>query len=76
MCIRDSIRITAKGELYPCLGQNDAIALLPLLRANPSDDAPVRQAIIDSMGIKPLAHDFTAQMNSPQVVRFMSVTGG
>lgn len=70
------VRITAKGELYPCLGQNDAIALLPLLRANPTDDAPVRQAIVDSMGIKPLAHDFTAQMDAPQVIRFMSVTGG
>lgn len=69
------VRITAKGELYPCLGQNDAIALLPLLRSH-ADDEPVRQAIIDSMGIKPLGHDFTAQLNAPQVVRFMSVTGG
>lgn len=70
------VRITAKGELYPCLGQNDAIALLPLLRAHPEDNAPLHQAIVDSMGIKPLGHDFAAQMSAPQVVRFMSVTGG
>lgn len=70
------VRITAKGDLHPCLGQNDAIALLPLLRAHPDDDAPIRQAIIDSMGMKPLGHDFTAQMETPQVVRFMSMTGG
>lgn len=70
------VRITAKGELYPCLGQNDAIALLPGLRADPEDDTLIRQSIIDSMGIKPLGHDFVSQMESPQVIRFMSVTGG
>lgn len=70
------VRITAQGELYPCLGNNDAIALLPLLRANPTDDAPLRQAIMHTMGIKAKGHDFTEQMNAPQVVRFMSMTGG
>lgn len=69
------VRITAKGELYPCLGQNDASQLLPLLRAG-NDDAALRQAIIDSMGIKPYGHDFNQQMDAPQVIRFMSMTGG
>jgi cyclic pyranopterin phosphate synthase len=69
------VRITAKGELYPCLGQNDASNLLPVLRAS-TDSAGLRQAIVDSMGIKPFGHDFTQQMDSPQVVRFMSMTGG
>jgi len=31
---------------------------------------------MDSMGIKPYGHDFTHQMEHPQVVRFMSMTGG
>jgi len=70
------VRITAKGELYPCLGQNDALHLMPILREFPGQDAPLRQAIMDSMGIKPWGHDFTQQMDSPQVVRFMSMTGG
>ena len=70
------VRITAKGELYPCLGQNDAMHLLPILREHPGEDAPLRQAIMDSMGIKPYGHDFTQQMDAPQVVRFMSMTGG
>ncbi len=70
------VRITARGELYPCLGQNDAVHLLPILREFPGDTARLRQAIMDSMGIKPYGHDFTAQMDAPQVVRFMSMTGG
>jgi len=70
------VRITAKGELYPCLGQNDAVHLMPILRAHPGEDAPLRQVIMDSMGIKPYGHDFTQQMDAPQVVRFMSMTGG
>ncbi len=69
------VRITAKGELYPCLGQNDAINLMQVLRSG-ADDAALRQSIMDSMGIKPFGHDFTAQMDAPQVVRFMSMTGG
>jgi cyclic pyranopterin phosphate synthase len=69
------VRITAKGELYPCLGQNDAMNLMPVLRSDNSEEA-LRLAIIDSMGIKPLGHDFTHQMDTPQVVRFMSMTGG
>lgn len=69
------VRITAKGELYPCLGQNDALNLLQILRTDCSEEG-LRQAIIDSMGIKPYGHDFSQQMDSPQVVRFMSMTGG
>ncbi|MCL2346107.1 MAG: hypothetical protein FWC58_09690, partial [Desulfobulbus sp.] len=69
------VRITARGELYPCLGQNDAVNLMTILRAG-ADDETLRQAIVGSMGIKPLSHDFTQQMEAPQVVRFMSMTGG
>jgi len=74
--ICNRVRITAQGELYPCLGNNDAISLLPLLRKHPDDDAPLLAAIMHTMGIKAKGHDFTEQMNSPQVVRFMSMTGG
>jgi cyclic pyranopterin phosphate synthase len=70
------VRLTATGELYPCLGHNDATALLPLLRRHPGDDGPVRQAIVDTLGMKALGHDFSRQLEAPQVVRFMSVTGG
>jgi len=70
------VRITARGDLYPCLGNNDAVRLLPLLRAHPTDDGPLRAAIVGGMGIKAQGHAFSSRMDAPQVVRFMSMTGG
>lgn len=70
------VRITCKGELFLCLGQEDVVDLMPLLREHPQDDAPLRQAIIDAMAIKPKGHDFDLRRAQPAVVRFMSVTGG
>lgn len=70
------VRITCQGELYLCLGQEDKVELMPLLRAHPDDDGPLIQAIVDSMSIKPKGHDFDLQRAAPAVVRFMSHTGG
>ncbi len=70
------VRITCKGELYLCLGQEDKVELMPLLRKYPNDDAPLITAIIDSMTIKPKGHDFDLRRAEPAVVRFMSHTGG
>jgi GTP 3',8-cyclase len=70
------VRITCKGELYLCLGQEDKIDLMPLLRQNPSDDAPIIEAILNSMKIKPKGHDFDLRRAEPAVIRFMSHTGG
>lgn len=70
------VRITCKGELFLCLGQEDKIELMPLLRKYPEDDAPIIQAIIDSMAIKPKGHDFDLRRAQPAVIRFMSHTGG
>ena len=70
------VRITCKGELYLCLGQDDKVDLMPILREHPNDDAPLIQAILDSMHIKPKGHDFDLQRAQPAVVRFMSMTGG
>lgn len=70
------VRITCKGELYLCLGQEDKVDLMPLLRDHPNDDAPLIQAILNSMKIKPKGHDFDLRRAEPAVVRFMSHTGG
>jgi GTP 3',8-cyclase len=70
------VRITCKGELYLCLGQEDKVDLMPLLRENANDDSPIVQAILNSMKIKPKGHDFDLRRAVPAVVRFMSHTGG
>ena len=70
------VRITCKGELYLCLGQEDKIDMMPLLRAHPNDDAPLIETIIGSMQIKPKGHDFDLRRAEPAVIRFMSHTGG
>ncbi|MBC7756854.1 MAG: GTP 3',8-cyclase MoaA [Bdellovibrio sp.] len=70
------VRITCKGELYLCLGQEDKVDLMPLLREHPNDDVPLIAAIIGSMSIKPKGHDFDLRRATPAVVRFMSHTGG
>ena len=70
------VRITCKGELFLCLGQEDKVDLMQLLREYPNDDAPLIAAIIGSMAIKPKGHDFDLRRAEPAVVRFMSHTGG
>jgi cyclic pyranopterin phosphate synthase len=70
------VRITCKGELYLCLGQEDKVDLMPLLREYPNHDQPLIEAILGSMAIKPKGHDFDLRRTEPAVIRFMSHTGG
>ncbi|MCB5186180.1 GTP 3',8-cyclase MoaA [Methylobacillus gramineus] len=70
------VRITCKGELFLCLGQEDKVDLMPLLRDHPNDDQPLINAILGAMQIKPKGHDFDLRRNAPAVIRFMSQTGG
>lgn len=70
------VRISCKGELFLCLGQEDKVDLMPILRGHPHDDMPLIEAIINSMKIKPEGHDFDLNRAQPAVVRFMSHTGG
>jgi cyclic pyranopterin phosphate synthase len=70
------VRISCTGELYLCLGQDDKVDLLPLLRNHPNDNQPLIAAILASMHIKPQGHDFDLSRSKPAVIRFMSHTGG
>lgn len=70
------VRITCKGELFLCLGQEHKVDLLPILRSHPYDDIPLVAAILHGMRIKPKGHDFDLQRAAPAVIRFMSHTGG
>lgn len=69
------VRVTASGLLLLCLGQEHSMDLKRVLRANPIDLNKVKQALIDSMDIKPKGHDFDIT-EQPVIFRHMSVTGG
>lgn len=70
------VRLTCTGQLYMCLGQNDAADLRAALRASP-DDALVTRAVIEAIARKPKGHDFIIERARPAAVaRHMSVTGG
>ena len=70
------VRITAAGELYPCLGQNDKTDLRPALRGGGDVDMALRARIMQTMHIKPHGHDFDPNADNASVIRFMSATGG
>jgi cyclic pyranopterin phosphate synthase len=70
------VRLTATGELYLCLGQNDKVNLRDALR---SGGAAALDAMLDhAMLIKPQRHNFVIDRahSGPAVERFMSTTGG
>lgn len=69
------VRLTAEGRLLLCLGQEHSVDLRQVVRDNPEDDAPLRQAIIDAMKIKPKGHDFVLN-SQPIILRHMNTTGG
>ena len=69
------VRVTAEGRLLLCLGQEHSMDLRHVLRENPSDDAAVRVALLESMALKPQGHEFNLQ-GQPVIFRHMSATGG
>lgn len=69
------VRVTPEGRLLLCLGQEHSVDLRRVLRANPLDTAPLKQAIIEAMAIKPKGHDFNLE-RQPQILRYMNMTGG
>ena len=70
------VRVTAEGRLLLCLGQEHSLDLRRVLRANPTEDAPLRAALLQSMAIKPQGHEFNLQAEQPMIFRHMSATGG
>lgn len=70
------VRVTCKGELFPCLGQEQKTDLLPVLRTHPGDQQILMDAIVGAIARKPREHHFDLAKTEPAVVRFMSMTGG
>ena len=69
------VRVTAEGRLLLCLGQEFSADLRRALRANPTDDERVKQAIVAAMSLKPRGHDFDLTTR-PLILRHMNMTGG
>ncbi|HTN33792.1 MAG TPA: GTP 3',8-cyclase MoaA [Marinobacter sp.] len=69
------VRVTVEGRLLLCLGNEHSVDLRRVLRANPTSDEKLQQAIIDSMDLKPERHHFSSN-GDVQIIRFMNMTGG
>jgi len=69
------VRLTVEGRLLLCLGNEHSVDLKRVVRANPGNMDKLKQAIIDSMQIKPEKHEFDLN-EQPIILRHMSATGG
>jgi len=69
------VRLTCEGRLLLCLGQEHSVDLRKVLRAHPENNEKLKQAIRDSMAIKPKGHEFDLT-EKPLIFRHMNVTGG
>jgi cyclic pyranopterin phosphate synthase len=69
------VRLTCEGLLLLCLGQEHSADLRHVVRAHPGDMDRLKQAIRDSMQIKPKGHEFNLAAR-PVIFRHMNVTGG
>ena len=67
------VRLSVDGVLYMCLGQEESVALRPLLRAGISD-ADLQQVLRQAIELKPERHVFASAPG--KVVRIMAKTGG
>lgn len=57
------VRLTAKGELILCLGQEDSISLKDLVRSNLTDDE-IKQEIMNAINKKPEKHEFNSSIDN------------
>ena len=71
------VRVTATGQLYPCLGGGERVDLRAALRSGDPDTA-LAEALNVAMKIKPLRHNFRIDTHgqAPALPRHMSMTGG
>ncbi len=71
------MRLTCKGVLYMCLGQDNNLDLREVVRASESNE-PLQHAIDTALNLKPKGHEFIIDESEdgPTLNRHMSVTGG
>lgn len=69
------VRVTATGKLILCLGQENSADLRAAMRNSPEPELALRETLLEAIVHKPEKHDFDLT-EEPQILRFMSVTGG
>lgn len=69
------VRVTVEGRLLLCLGNEHSVDLRQVLRGHPANEEKLREAIINSMDLKPERHHFSSE-GDVQILRFMNMTGG
>lgn len=71
------LRVTATGQLYPCLGGGERVDLRAALRSD-APEANLAAALDEALRIKPEMHQFRMDQRgaAPAVPRHMSMTGG
>lgn len=71
------LRVTATGQLYPCLGGSEQVDLRAALRSD-APQAKLEKALDQAMTMKPERHNFRMDKRGadPALARHMSMTGG
>lgn len=71
------LRVTATGQLYPCLGGGEQVDLRAALRSD-APEANLAAALDEALRIKPEKHHFRMDSRgaTPALARHMSMTGG
>lgn len=68
------VRVTVEGQLLLCLGNENAVDLRAVLRANGYSREILKQTIIEGLKQKPKEHNF--DISETHIARFMSMSGG
>ena len=69
------VRLTVEGRLLLCLGNDHSKDLKSVIRNTEQNSGELESAIIEALALKPLQHHFDLT-EAPQILRFMSATGG
>ncbi|WP_428087024.1 GTP 3',8-cyclase MoaA [Candidatus Thioglobus sp.] len=68
------VRLTAKGRLILCLGQENSISLRDLLRSGKHDDE-IKSVIINAINNKPEKHEFDSAINNIDSAQMVEIGG-
>ena len=68
------VRLTAKGRLILCLGQEHSVSLRDAIRADKTDDE-IKQIIISAIGKKPEKHEFNTNVKNIELRQMVEIGG-